>query len=344
MQDMKRYIVAAIALFSLLTAVSCRHSDDRQVALPDATGAPYELIAVVPQDVWEGAVGDTLTAVFAEPVKYINQYEPVFDLMRIQPSSFKDFLRKHRNVITATVNSELTEPVSAAAFDRYSKPQLVVSVSAPDKESLAQYIADNREELIYLYETAERDRALKAGKKFAEKGLMKMVNDMFGMTINIPRGYALKGRLNSGDMIVFSYEYPLSSQGVAIYSYPYTGKECFGKENIVAMRNKFMANIPGPSEGSYMTTSEAFDPDLSYKKVGDRAWAELRGFWETANDYMGGPFVSYSTLDASTGRVVVLDCYVFSPRDTKRNLLRGLEHLVYSVKFPADEDAAGNGE
>ncbi len=338
---MKRVILNILLVaMSAIMMVGCGKSgksatgDDR--SLPDATGSPFELLAIVPQDVWESPVGDSLASVFAEPVKFINQYEPVFDMMRILPENFKDFLRKHRNIITVRIDPTYTEPTADAVYDRNARPQLFVSLYGPDKESLAQYIADNREELIALFENTERERMVSAATKFRELNLIKMIKDMFGMDMNVPRGYVYRGALKSGDMIVMSYEYPVATQGFAVYSYPYTGSSDFQKENIIAMRNKYMANIPGPSEGSYMTTSTVFEPEVFYRKIGDRAWAETRGFWETENDYMGGPFVSFSTLDADRGRVVVIDGYVYSPRDEKRNMLRNLENLVYSVDFPGD--------
>ena len=69
-------------------------------------------------------------------------------------------------------------------------------------------------------------------------------------------------------------------------------------------------------------------------KIGDRTWAELRGFWDVENDFMGGPFVSYSTLDEATGRVLTIDGYVYSPKLDKRNFMREVEHLVYMIDFP----------
>ena len=49
---------------------------------------------------------------------------------------------------------------------------------------------------------------------------------------------------------------------------------------------------------------------------------------------MGGPFVSYSTLDEATGRVLTIDGYVYSPKLDKRNFMREVEHLVYMIDFP----------
>ena len=54
-------------------------------------------------------------------------------------------------------------------------------------------------------------------------------------------------------------------------------------------------------------------------------------------DFLLGPFVSYTTVDTDTNRVFTLDCYVYAPdlnKPRKRNYMRGLEHLLYSVRFP----------
>ena len=78
-----------------------------------------------------------------------------------------------------------------------------------------------------------------------------------------------------------------------------------------------------------------FSPEYRTVKIGDRAWIEMRGLWDVENDFMGGPFVSYTTVNEQTGRVLTLDCYVYSPKYGKRNYLRALEHLVYLIDFPA---------
>ena len=71
------------------------------------------------------------------------------------------------------------------------------------------------------------------------------------------------------------------------------------------------------------------------------AWpkgSKSRGFSrDVENNFMGGPFISYSSVDIANRRVVTIDCYVFSPKNPKRNLMRQLENLVYTVKFPGDE-------
>ena len=90
-------------------------------------------------------------------------------------------------------------------------------------------------------------------------------------------------------------------------------------------------SIPNIEDDGYVP----FLPQRKTLKINGREWVEMRGFWEVANDFMGGPFVSYTTLDERTGQLFTLDCYVYSPKYGKRNFLRPLEHIVYGVSFPA---------
>jgi hypothetical protein len=76
-----------------------------------------------------------------------------------------------------------------------------------------------------------------------------------------------------------------------------------------------------------------FVPERKVVRINGCDWVELRGFWEVEGDFMGGPFVSYTTLDKATNKLITIDCYLFSPKDEKRNLLRSLEHLIYGVSF-----------
>lgn len=297
-----------------------------------AGGAPYELIAVVEKPQWEGPVGDTLREVFAMPVDYVNQYEPRLDLMRVMGSAFEGFIRVHRNVLFLSVAPDKVVG-SSAVKNKYADGQLIVYVTAPDDASMAAYISENKEGLVKAFEDAERERALRLNSKHKEGVMVDKIKDMFGFTIDLPRGYTSRG--TSGDsLLVTSFEYPVATQGIAIYSYPYTGKSDFELDNLIRQRDNFVKNIPGPSSGSYMKTVDAYLPEVYYKRINGRFWAEVRGFWDLQGDFMGGPMVSWSTLDTKTNKVICIDCYVFSPKHGQRDLLRGLEHLIYSVKFP----------
>jgi hypothetical protein len=59
----------------------------------------------------------------------------------------------------------------------------------------------------------------------------------------------------------------------------------------------------------------------------------MRGLWRLINDYMGGPYISLAELDLANQRVIVAFGYVYSPGKDKRNYLRQLEAMIYSLKL-----------
>ena len=152
-------------------------------------------------------------------------------------------------------------------------------------------------------------------------------------------------------MVWISQEYPAASKGFFIYKYPYEGKESLTAEALVKARNRFAQRIPGPVDGSYMITVDKiadesgteyvpYKPDHRAIRIGERPWIEMVGLWDVENYFMGGPFVSYTTVNKLTNEVVTIDCYVYYPtaynkRPEKRNKLRALQHLVYLADFPA---------
>ena len=86
-----------------------------------------------------------------------------------------------------------------------------------------------------------------------------------------------------------------------------------------------------------MTTCDVLPPALRMVSLEGRHWCELHGLWDGEGDFMGGPFVSYTTVDTKTNRVFTLDGYGYSPKLHKRNFVRGVEHLLYTVSFPEEK-------
>ncbi|MFW5773594.1 MAG: DUF4837 family protein, partial [Tangfeifania sp.] len=64
---------------------------------------------------------------------------------------------------------------------------------------------------------------------------------------------------------------------------------------------------------------------------------EMRGLWRLKNDFMGGPYVSLAVLDVENQRVIVGYGYVYAPNTDKRNYLRQVEAMLYSMEL-ANQD------
>ena len=302
--------------------------------LKAAQGRPYELVLVANQPVWSGALGDSLRSLLLAPIDYLPQQEPEFDLLRVTPDGFRNIIVDHRNILKVLIDPSLAEASVAVQYNVTADPQIVLTLQGPSEQHLIDYLAEHGDKVVYAIKQAERDRAIAFARKFGAPAVEKAVQERFGVTMHVPKGYILAA--NEADFIWARYELPTASQGFAMYSYPADGVKSLSEEALLAARNRFVKRIPGPAEGSYMTTSPVFAPIARPFRLEGRLWVELRGFWDVEGDFMGGPFVSYSTIDTTTNRVVTLDCYVFAPElpPHKRNLMHGVEHLLYTLSFP----------
>ena len=346
---MKR-IILNFALCAVLAAmmVGCKAMHSIQTG-ENATGKPYELVVVCAQQAWLSELGDTLQSILKQPVAELPIYEPMFDVMRILPNNFKSLTERHRNILVVNVSPDIKEPAMVVKYDATAKPQIYVVAQGPDNHSLAQYISDNRDNLLYVLEKAERDRKVNYAYTYPSPSLTPLVEQTFSIKMPIPDDYAL--RTKSDDMVWISQEFPTSSEGFFIYKYPYEGIESLKLDALIKARNRFASRIPGPREGSYMTTVRKVvdetgenyiptKPDYKTIKIGEQPWIVMNGLWEVENYYMGGPFVSYTTVNKATNEVITIDCYVYHPKKPqKRNLLRDLQHLVYMVNFPVQSAA-----
>ncbi len=333
MKKIKTQLIALAALALTTAMVGCDAFRSISSNSVTAQGSPYELIVVSNQPQWEGILGDSLRAVFTASIPYLQQTEPIFDVLRVTEQGYSNLVTRHRNIFRTVIDPSIDSAAVAVQYNLHATPQIVLTLQGPNEEALIQYLSDHRKAITDVLESAERDRAIDYAKKFNAKSIEALILKKFGFEMKIPQGYTVR---NEGDDFLWiSYEYPTSSQGVLIYSYPATeGALSLSDSELVKARNKYVANIPGPADGSYMTTFMEYFPDYRLFRLEGRIWAELRGLWEVEGDFMGGPFVSYSTIDVPTSRVITIDGYVYSPKLGKRNFVRGVEHLLYNVSFP----------
>ena len=69
-------------------------------------------------------------------------------------------------------------------------------------------------------------------------------------------------------------------------------------------------------------------------QVDDKYALEARGIWEIANDYMGGPFVSYLIHSPKRNELIFIDGFLHAPGEDKRNFMQYLEHVLETVELP----------
>ena len=332
------------AVLCLVAASSCNEIKSELSKIEGSTGTqgkPYEVLVVCNMPEWNGPVGEQLRAQLSRPIEGPMQSDPCFDLMHITEANYKGIMLSYRNIILLDIDAKHTKSSLMMQYNVYATPQLILTIKSPSVQAAADYLQQNSHLLPSMLEKAERDRTVALARKHHNATLSQLIELEFGMRLTVPEGYTL--RAQNDDFLWASYEFPNASQGFFIYSYdPKTMRNL----TPVAARNLFARRIPGPSDGSYMTTVTKIptatgdeytplEPEMREMTVNGRKWLEMRGLWELENDFMGGPFVSYTTYNEAKGRMVVIDCYVYSPDKTvgKRRFLRPLEHLVWLADF-----------
>ena len=177
---MKRLIgLSIILLFAALTTGCDAFRTLSDANIKTSQGKPYELILVCPQAEWTGEVGDTLRAILTAPVPYINQTEPLFDVLRVTERGFRNMIAEHRNILKVLVDPSVKETTVAVQYDVTAQPQVVLTLQGPDDRSVVEYLSQHRAELVRVLEMAERDRDVVLCKIYEDNILGKLSDSRY---------------------------------------------------------------------------------------------------------------------------------------------------------------------
>ncbi len=332
---MKRltYIFGVILLSGMFIIQAC-DSKNKKPTKVRSIGSTSEILVVLQNDeLKDGELGNVLREYLGREQYGLMQAEPIFDLAFITVSNFSDMFHKHRNLLIIEFDHQTLETKVEAMTDRWSAPQRVIKITSPSVAVLARDLPNYAEGLIDDYSDAERKRILSVFRPSSKNKVTSAVAEKFNLNMTIPAGFYM-AKSEPGFMWIRK-EVTEHSQGLVIISEPYLDKAQFSKNSVVARTNReLLQYVPGPTEGSYMKISEEFI-EASWKQVDgietDYA-VEIRGIWDVENDFMGGPMVSYTFLDTGNDNIITIMGYVYHPNKDKRNLLRQMEAIIYSVK------------
>lgn len=335
MKRLLTYLFLAVAAISL---ISCSEAKRKQALLPNISGKAGEVIIVIDKGQWEGAVGTTLRDSLACDCPFLPQREPLYTLVDLAPSGFTQMFQLHRNIIIVNIKPDVTEPGIIYRSDVWARPQCVIRINAADSETAVQLIKENSQKIISYLEQAERDRVIANAKKYEELSISPVITEMVGGAPHFPSGYKIKKK--TYDFIWVEYNPQYVTQGVFVFKYPVVeGEQMMDLDNILRNSNEIMKNnVPGMFDNTYMMISDFARPSIEYKKYKGLEFAEIRGFWEVYNDFMGGPFVSHAFYSQDGKEVIVLQGFVYAPKYDKRHYLRQVESILYSFEWAKDDN------
>ena len=324
------YIVRILSVIIFAVLFSCK--DDGTGMQKNITGKAGELVVVISDEAWEGKPGEALRKNLAKEHVALPQDEPLFDLVNVPHDAFKSIFKSTRNIIQTNISQYADSSGVTFKDNVWAYPQATVIIQAKNHDDFIKVFNENMSRITSYFIKAERNRLAMNYAKYYEKGIYNVLSKDFGITMKVAPGFQIADQKD--DFIWFKYETPEISQGIIVYTFPYVADDAFTVDYLVRIRDSVLrANIPGPTEGSYMATEKRIEQVFNVKEHNGNYASEMRGLWRLINDYMGGPYVSLAELDLDNQRVIVAFGYVYAPSKDKRNYLRQVEAMIYSLKL-----------
>ena len=316
-----------ILIISAVTLLGCNSNSN--VVLSASSGNINNLSVVIDNNLWEGSVGDNIRSLIGVSLYGLPQDEPLFTLRQMPTSIFTGFVRKNRIVLKVLKGEE---PGTQFYKDSYAKPQKMVVVSGFTNSEIIDQIKENADKIISVFKFEEI--------KEKQRRILKSINNnnnietVLGVTMDFPSAYRvakeegnffwLRRDIQTGTINFLVYEIPLDQ---------FTQKDNPINEVIKLRDSIGKAHIPGPLEGTYMITEEAYTPTISKTLISERDAYETRSTWQVKNAFMAGPFLNYVIKDEQKQRFVVFEGFVFAPSVGKRDYMFELEAIAKSIKF-----------
>lgn len=315
--------------FILLFLFSCEDIKNKDAKHSSASsGNINSLNVVVDSENWNGRIGESIREIFAANVDGLPQQEPMFNLNHLPPNAFSGFARKNRTFLKVEFSEKSDFLIMT---DSFAKPQTGIVIQG-NKDEIIATLEANAEKFVNEFRSTELKEQLRRIKKSVKDDAP--LKDEFGVTMTFPTAYRyakeedqfiwMRKDIKNGNMELLVYEVPISS----------IENEQEVIANIIQLRDSVgKQHIPGPSEGQYMITEEAYAPfikDISFR--GKKAF-EVKGTWEVKNAFMAGPFLLYAIKDEEKQRYLIAEGFVFKPSYAKRNHIFEVEAILKSLDF-----------
>lgn len=320
-----RFYLKVLCLLFLLS--SCDDTKSKRVYKSQSSGNINDLSVVIDNDLWESSVGETIRSTVGAPLYGLPQDEPQFTLRQIPPSVFTGFVKNTRLVLKIKKGV-----VAATKFykDPYASPQMMVTVSGMTNQEISDQFITNQDKIVKTLKTQEIREKQRRTKKTLFNSTV--INKQFGINIQFSSLYRIAKQAENFAWI--RRDIKTGTVNLLIYTLPYDEnltKEALTKQVITVRDSIGKRYIPGPVDGSYMTTEKAYTPFFGETKVSRLASFETKSIWQVKDAFMSGPFINYWIEDKVNDRYLILEGFVFAPSVGKRDYIFELEAIIRSI-------------
>ena len=320
----------SLLLLSFLFIFSCGNKkSSNQKILSDSSGNINNLSVVIDNNLWEGNVGEAIRDVLAAPLDGLPQDEPLFNMSQIPPAVFSGFVTHNRTVFKVEKGGEASVKI---ASDVFARPQKLVLITGKTNEEIIQKIQENSQKIIAAFKSEE----IKEKQRRINLSLHKNNNlkAKLGVSLNFPTAYRIAKE--EDDFFWIRKDITTGTTNLMIFELPYNAVKKGDSlvDQIIKLRDSIgQAHIPGPTEGTYMITEEAYAPAVFETIIDNKPAIETKGLWDVKNAFMSGPFINYIIDDEINNRLLVIEGFAFAPSVEKRDYMFELEAIIRSLKI-----------
>jgi hypothetical protein len=331
-----RYLLPVL----LIALLSCGTESKR---LPNASGAQGEVLVVMDKGHWESTPGALVRSVLERPITTLPQREPLFKVVQCTPHNFGSLLRTHHTVLYAVIGNDTAR--TGPYMDQYARGQALMQVAATDGATWDRAFAKVAESTVQLFQRHQLERVAKRLAKERDDAVSEQVHSYHGVQLDIPGGFDVMKQENGSTWLQRDRMVSGSGlehnviEGVLIHHHPYVSDSIFNVLDLVNLRDSVTrAVVPGPAPGSYMVVQRSFDtmdlmPQGRAVKVDGRYGYLMEGLFGMEGAKMGGPFASLSTVCESQQRLITVEGFVYAPQFDKREYVRELEGVLFSMRL-----------
>lgn len=299
-----------ITLIGQLLCVGCKEN----ALTPMSYGHAYEAIVVGDKD-------SMIYQLLSEPMVGLPQSEPTFDVTMVSKANFKADSRLVRNVVIVEIDKQKHKAVNVSSRRNvYAAPQLILTIDAPSKEALHNFLISNGKKLRNYLVKEELHRTQVHLAKHRNVEAEAKIRKLFGIDIQVP--VELQASKEGKNFLWLSNNATSGVSNLCLYT---INEGDFRQQRDSVMQR----NILGERNNMYVQTSA-----IVLTSINKEVSTTIRGLWEMKNDAMGGPFVAYMRKHKPLlqRHILVAEAFVYAPESKKRNKLRALEAALYTWK------------
>ena len=307
--------------------VSCQTKKGTPLVL-SSNGNINTITVVMPNQLWQGTIGQTVRDMYSYPAEGLPQQEPLYDLKQIPPEIFTGFSQSSRSVLWIGISDHTSVRIDK---NTYAQPQTIAVCTSPTTERLTEIIISQTNKVIETIRKQERIEKLRRIRKSTYTN--HELEEKFGISLTMPSAY---NTFKEGENTIwFQREIQKGHVNLLVLTTPYDETIVTHKnlEQIIAKRDSVgKAFIPGRLPNSYLITEKAYEPYVYHTSFGNKPAVEIRGTWEVQGDFMAGPFLQYIINDKANNRNIVLEGFVFAPSTAKRDYIFEVQTILKSIK------------